>query len=320
MAIKINLQSTEDSIISYISDLEETIVIFLEKEFSESGPDWWNKKVKGKLSSYHREYIRDEKITSLKDMDFPYFVPIFCNNWEDFKKLEMFSGEALIYIKECRKVFNRWKHRRGRYVPDDQVLRDLDTLKRIGNEFNLGREIIRKLERLWILNLQIAAENYSNQKADPVEGNQGEECFEVEKEVLAVNADITKHLIDKYQIHSCPDNHGRYSYKSTKHITFFDKNGEMDAIYEIKKVIVADKSEDTDYFYPIKKELSGEEWERIMRYSSENPFHYNDRFYILSKDNIIKLDHKPRSGTGDTSGVYFTFSELRNGKKIVVPE
>ena len=274
MATKINLELIEKRVKSYIGDLEEVIIIFLERELSKSGLDWWNTKVKGKLSKHHREYIRDEKITSLKEMELQYYVPIFCNNWEDFKKLEMFSGEALIYIKETRKVFNRWKHRRKRHIPDDQILRDLDTLKRVGNEFNLGREIIQKLEKLWILNLQVVADNYSSQQGNQIEHNQEESDFKNEKEVLAVNADITKHLIDKYQIHSCPENHRRYSYKPTKYITFFDKNGVMDAIYEIKNVIVADKSEDTDYFYPIKQELSGDEWERIMKYSAKNPFQY----------------------------------------------
>jgi hypothetical protein len=40
----------------------------------------------------------------------------------------------------------------------------------------------------------------------------------------------------------------------------------------------------------------------------------------MFKDNIIKLDHKPKSETGDTSGVYFSFSELQSGKKIAIPE
>jgi hypothetical protein len=56
-----------------------------------------------------------------------------------------------------------------------------------------------------------------------------------------------------------------------------------------------------------------------MKYSAKNPFQHNDSFYILSKDNIIKLDHKPKSMTGDTSGVYFTFSELQSGNRVITP-
>jgi len=319
MATKINLELIEKSIKSYIHDLEKIIISFLKKELIKSGPNWWDSKVKGKLSKHHREYIRDEKITCLEDMDLPYFIPIFCNNWEEFKKLEMFSGEALIYLKECRKLFNRWKHRRGRFISDDQVLRDLDTLKRVGNEFGIERGIIKEIDKLWIVNLKIVADKYSNQQNKTIEQNLEDDELKIEKEVLAVDADITKHLIDEYQIHSCPDNHSRYDYKRTKYITFFDKNDEMDAIYEIKKIIVADKSEDSDYFYPIKKELSADEWERIMKYSASNPFQYNDRFYVLSKNNIIRLDHKPKSEPGKSSGIYFTFSELQSGKKEVVP-
>jgi hypothetical protein len=195
----------------------------------------------------------------------------------------------------------------------------LDTLKRVGNEFGIERGIIKEIDKLWIVNLKIVADKYSNQQNKTIEQNLEDDELKIEKEVLAVDADITKHLIDEYQIHSCPDNHSRYDYKRTKYITFFDKNDEMDAIYEIKKIIVADKSEDSDYFYPIKKELSADEWERIMKYSASNPFQYNDRFYVLSKNNIIRLDHKPKSGPGKSSGIYFTFSELQSGKKEVVP-
>jgi hypothetical protein len=319
MPKKINLDLIEQNILSHIQKLEKVFIVFLEKELKKFGSDWWSKNVKGKVFAYQRDYIRNENITSLKEMDLAYFLSIFCGNWEDFKKLDMFTGDTLIYVKETRKVFNRWKHRRGRHYPDDIVLRDLDTLKRIGNEFNLETKITNKLENLWVRLLPMVADNFLSNQADSIEHKQVDSDFKIEKEILAVDADITKHLIDKYQIHSCPDNHRRYSYKPTKYITFFDKNGEMDTIYEIKEVIIVDRSEDTDYFYPIKQEVSGDEWERIMKYSAENPFQYNDRFYILSKDNIIKLDHKPKSKTGDASGVYFTFSELQSGNKVVTP-
>lgn len=127
-----------------------------------------------------------------------------------------------------------------------------------------------------------------------------------ELDILSVAAGKTKDLIDKYHIHSCPN---YYAYKRTKYITFrAGDTGEMDALYEIKKILIIPNNAREDLNILKDHGLSNGEVERLINYMRRNPFPDNYRYYILSK--AEDLSERPRPSEINARTIYYSLNQL----------
>ena len=148
-------------------------------------------------------------------------------------------------------------------------------------------------------------------KLDDVPEIQSSSCLEnsendYEVDVLSVAAGKTKHLIDRFQIHSCPD---YYKYMKPRYITFRSgKTGEMDALYKINKILMVpgEVRENIEMFSG--EGLSPDERERLKKYIKESPFPNNDRYYVLSR--AIEMPHRPRPSEFNAKTIYYSLEEL----------
>tara|TARA_Y100001960_G_scaffold41628_1_gene40745 strand:+ start:1223 stop:6427 length:5205 start_codon:yes stop_codon:yes gene_type:complete len=139
--------------------------------------------------------------------------------------------------------------------------------------------------------------------------------------VLSVSAAETKHLIEKYQIHSCPS---RYFYEGTDFISFrLPPQGAMETIYKIEKILyISEKKKMAliDKYFPSDKgfvevagdekeiELDQNEMERLAHYLKACPFKKNDRFYFLSE--FKKLPQKFIPAEYNNEPAYLTIGEM----------
>ena len=127
-----------------------------------------------------------------------------------------------------------------------------------------------------------------------------------ELDILSVAAGKTKDLIDQYHIHSCPD---YYSYKRTKYITFrAGDTGEMDALYEIKKILKIPIDARDNLNILESHGLTSYEVQRLTNYMKKNPFPDNYRYYILSRSK--DLPDRPRPPEVNAKTIYYSLSQL----------
>ena len=125
-------------------------------------------------------------------------------------------------------------------------------------------------------------------------------------DILSVAAGKTKNIVDRYQIHSCPD---RYTYRKTKYITFRERGtGQMDALYEIKKILIIPTDARDNLNILDQHGLSVNEVERLTGYMKENPFPENDRYYILFRSK--SLPHKPRPSEVNAKTLYYSLDAI----------
>lgn len=142
-----------------------------------------------------------------------------------------------------------------------------------------------------------------------------------EKEVLSVPAGDTFEIIEKYNIHACPNTQS-YNYKSSLFITFRKKKGgEMKKIYGIGDVIILNPN-DISQLESI-KELDLKYIDRLLNYIEERKqglgFRKAEeyRFYILSESNRITLTHCPKPPSNNPGGWYYKLSEVLSGKEYI---
>lgn len=145
-----------------------------------------------------------------------------------------------------------------------------------------------------------------------------------EKEILSVPAGKTFDVITKYHIHACPDT-ASYNYRDPLFITFRQrKGGVMDKLYKIKDVVILAPENKS-----VLKDLadSTEEYkERLLQYIEDRKnghgFKSNDtyKFYILSEEEHISLEHRPKPEKNNAGGWYYTLTEMLSGKEVVRTE
>lgn len=132
--------------------------------------------------------------------------------------------------------------------------------------------------------------------------------FFYEKEVLSVGAADTHSAIVRHSIHSCP---ASYSYKDAMFITFRGKGGVMDRLYKIDEILTIDVS--LPSFKTIVKKSYPIYADRIINYyemvKKEKWANGNLRFYVLSEEETILLDHNPKY-PGRQNHTYFKLSQL----------
>ena len=142
-----------------------------------------------------------------------------------------------------------------------------------------------------------------------------------EKEVLSVAAGSTMELIEKFNIHSCPNKRG-YFFKPSLFITFRNAGGgEMRKLYGVDEVLILNPNDESQL--QILSESGSAYAPKLIQYIEERKavFNFNKakeyRFYLLSPSNQISLSHGPKPLRNNTGGWYYRLSELLSGKQIV---
>lgn len=142
-----------------------------------------------------------------------------------------------------------------------------------------------------------------------------------EKEVLSVPAGKTLEIIEKYNIHACP-NTKNYNYKSSLFITFrMNNGGQMKTLYGIDDVIILNPHNASQI--QSLKEMGLAYTDRILKYIEKREqglgFGKGEehRFYILSEKNKIELPHAPKPRANNSGGWYYSLSEMLNGKEFI---
>lgn len=142
-----------------------------------------------------------------------------------------------------------------------------------------------------------------------------------EKEVLSVPAGDTFDIIEKHNIHACPNTQS-YNYKSSLFVTFRKrKGGEMKKLYGIDDVIILDPNnlsqlesiKELDLKYIVRLLSYIEERKKGLGFEKAKYY----RFYILSESNNITLVNCPKPPCNNPGGWYYKLSEILSGKEYI---
>ncbi|NDY73082.1 hypothetical protein DO021_15475 [Desulfobacter hydrogenophilus] len=143
-----------------------------------------------------------------------------------------------------------------------------------------------------------------------------------EKEVLSIPAGKTFDLVEKYKIYECPNN-SSYNYKKTIFITFRNTGGGvMKKLYKIEDIIVFNPAEKSD-LDRVMDSMTEEQTkkERLQDFIKECKYEHpgeEKKFYILSADEIIDLQNKPKPKRNNAKFTYYRLFDILT-KSIVEP-
>jgi len=293
-----------------LEDLIVPLGTFLEKNLQTVGSNWWKNIVLNSITEDQLRNVQGRKITKISGLDLAALLRVFDRhrNWDFISQRQELLPDFRNILKEMHAVRNRWHHAGASSYPKKDIYRDLDTIQRFAKEIEADTSLLD--------NIAEVMEKLLGEISGPVTGRAlslhpeikikavDEESYDAD--ILSVAAGRTKDIIDRYQIHSCPD---RYVYRKAKYITFRERGtGEMDALYEIKwRLIIPTNARDNLNILD-QHGLSVNEVERLTGYMKENPFPENDRYYILFR--VKSLIHKPRPSEVNAKTLYYSLGEI----------
>ena len=112
-----------------LHEIAEPVASFLEKYLPRIRSDWWYSCVVPALPEFMQQTAQKD---NLKALDTAALLKVFSKNWEKLRPLAQLEFVHLNYLKEAQTIRNRWAHPPANgYISDDDVERDLDTLRRL---------------------------------------------------------------------------------------------------------------------------------------------------------------------------------------------
>jgi hypothetical protein len=263
-------------------------------------------------------------------------------------------------VFETKDIRNKYAHRKTDQNSPWDVLRDFDTLLRFAEVIEADENVIREIETAREMQLASMGDkrddpdgkdNYKAGDKSLLKDNEslnksfgiGGSTLEIQawdpslasKDILSVAAMKTLHIIKEQKIHSCPNKaraketeeefKKKYVYHKTKYMAFRNSRGEMNALYPLEKIMVINskRSEDFKELLELAKQnflIRGRDQERIEKYNEKNTFIKNERFFILSEEDIVDLPHEPMPQKDNLLPLYYSLSEMLSGKKVITPD
>ncbi len=107
---------------------------------------WWDTCVKGKLSFQQRQHVDRRGVKRLDQLDLAAFLRILDQNWFELADSCSWPYDARNYVKEMQTVRNRWAHAQVTLYPDDDLYRDLDTLRRFVTLINPNNPLLSTIQ------------------------------------------------------------------------------------------------------------------------------------------------------------------------------
>lgn len=104
---------------------------FLESEIPKLSEDWWQSRVKGKLSYQQQRLVEEKRIEKLEQLDLAALLRILDQNWYELQGVLNLPFEGRNWVKEMQSVRNKWAHLSAETPPHSELYRDADTLGRL---------------------------------------------------------------------------------------------------------------------------------------------------------------------------------------------
>ena len=140
-----------------------------------------------------------------------------------------------------------------------------------------------------------------------------------EEEVLSIPAGGSIDLIEKYGVYECPASYRKH--KKPLFVTFRDRDGgRMKKLWRVDKILEFNPSKKSDCNLLEHSNLKDETKTRVINYLAEQRFESSEdsRIYVLSMEETIDLQHKPKPKRNNSNIAYYTLSEIIS-KEIVSP-
>jgi ATP-dependent helicase HepA len=103
--------------------------------------DWWNTRVRDRLSYAQQRRIETNRITTLSGLDIQALLRILDKNWFDISEELNLPKEQLYYVKEMISIRNRLYHADSHDPPKEDQYRDIDTAQRLARIINAEDEL-----------------------------------------------------------------------------------------------------------------------------------------------------------------------------------
>lgn len=104
---------------------------FLQKRLPELSDNWWKLHVLDRLSFQQQRVIGENKINSLRELDFAALIRILDQNWYDLSVQNTLPREGRNWVKELQTIRNKWAHVALGQTPASEIYRDANTLGRL---------------------------------------------------------------------------------------------------------------------------------------------------------------------------------------------
>ena len=104
---------------------------FLELELPKLSDDWWQSRVKGKLSYQQQRLVEERRIEEMEQLDLAALLRVLDQNWYELQGALSLPFEGRNWVKEMQTIRNKWAHLSAETPANAELYRDADTLGRM---------------------------------------------------------------------------------------------------------------------------------------------------------------------------------------------
>ncbi len=137
--MKLHIQNLLTELTSFLAD-------YLNQTLQQLDTNWWDNCVLAKLSYGQKDQIARTNIASLNQLDLAALLRILDSNWYELTELLKLNNTDRHYLKEMRTIRNQWAHISAEGIINEDLYRDLDTLKRFSKLINADIVYIEKVD------------------------------------------------------------------------------------------------------------------------------------------------------------------------------
>lgn len=128
------------------SDLPVVMTEVLKQELPKLDRDWWHKKVLCQLLGEQRSNFERRGFDNIEQMDLTLLVQVFERNWVDIKLLCSIDREERSYLNEIKAIRDKFAHTPLHLIPQQDVIRAYDTIKRFVNSIKPASPLVSNIE------------------------------------------------------------------------------------------------------------------------------------------------------------------------------
>lgn len=125
--------------------LAEGVRSFLGHALPSVNDNWWQNCVLVNLSFQQERFVEERNINSLDGLDLAGVLRTLDRNWFELSDRYNLSREARSWLKEAQLVRNRWAHRTGEPIQNEDKYRDIDTVWRLMYALKVEEHLLKKV-------------------------------------------------------------------------------------------------------------------------------------------------------------------------------
>ena len=115
----------------HLATLSNQLIAFLDRRLRQISAHWWRSHVLEQLTYHQQRDAETAGLTRLDQLDLAALLRITDRNWSELTQAAALPPAARNWLKEAQTIRNRWAHAPAGGIPDDDRLRDLDTIERL---------------------------------------------------------------------------------------------------------------------------------------------------------------------------------------------